>query len=154
MAVAMKKKAFLMADAVFSVLVTILCIVTLDCLLMSLKTMNKTNHHENQAVFSYVQFNNFLHDGKNVYAVPSASNSSRAVFTKVERKGSKKSYRIEKYQDMVRVRATQSGGHMPLILHVRDADFQTSSGQIVMHLIERDGRKSDLYFKLDRLHKD
>jgi competence protein ComGF len=146
----MRKKAFLLADAVFSIFITSLCILTLNNLLLSLKTAQKARVHNNEIVFSYVQFNNFLKDSKKAYVKPAASDFRHAVFVKENQRGQKKTYRIEQYQDMVRVTTAGQGGHMPLIMRIRGASFTVKPEQIIVHVTEADGRKSDLCFKLNK----
>lgn len=144
-----KQPGFLLVDALFAVLVTALCIFTLNNLLMCIKSSEKINHHSNEIVFSYVQFNNFLHDGKAVYTEPDKGNFKKCVFTKIDKSGGEKTYRIEQYQDMIRVTST-NGGHMPLILHIRAAQFKTEENKILIRVTEHDNRKSDLLFVLDK----
>ncbi|NHL91559.1 hypothetical protein ERJ65_07745, partial [Lactobacillus helveticus] len=41
------------------------------------------------------------------------------------------------------------GGYMPLIFNIKSAHFATKKDQIIIHVVEKDKKKSDLVFKLD-----
>lgn len=146
-------KGFTIAEVIFSIFITILVIWILQNLLVNLKTANKSNHHTNDVAFAYVQFTRFLKDDntETAYALPNSSNSYRAVVAKIKRKGKKKveqHYILEKYKNMIRA-TTSDGGHMPLLLNIENASFVTIDKQVKINITEKDGRKSELYFKLD-----
>lgn len=153
----LKNRAFTLAEAIFSIFISILVILILQNLLLSLKTANNSTHRTDDVVFAYVQFNRFLHeDGGIVYALPKLSTSTKAKLVKREtddKKKIEKTYILEKYKDMIRS-TTNSGGHMPLLLNVRDADFYVKDEQLKINVVEKDGRRSELYFKLDPKPKE
>lgn len=147
-----KNKAFTLAEVIFSIFISILVILVLQNLLVSLKTANNSTHRTDDVVFAYVQFNRFLHeDGDIVYAVPESSTSTKAKLVKQTNTGKnkvEKIYVLEKYRDMIRS-TTNTGGHMPLLLNVKDADFLVKDEQLKITIVEKDGRRSELYFKVD-----
>ncbi|WP_206487071.1 ComGF family competence protein [Lactobacillus acetotolerans] len=151
----LKSRGFLLAEAIFSVFVTLIVVLILQNLLQSLKTANGADHHTDNIVFAYVQFNRFLQDDdtKYVYTLPSSSNFTKAAFVKVKKDGEKKTYNLSLYKNMVRS-STVNGGHMPLLLDVRAANFTTKDKQVKIDVTERDGRKSQLCFKLDPKPKE
>lgn len=144
----MKIKAFMLIEAIFSVFITMLIVLILQNLVVNLNSSQKLGHPVNEAAYAYVQLERFLDDGTS-YTEPSASNSLRSVFVKINKKGKRTHYVIEQYQDMIRVTGT-STGHMPLLLGVKRASFKTKGKQILIKVIEKDGRKSDLLFKLEK----
>lgn len=153
----LKSRAFTLAEAIFSIFISILVILILQNLLVSLKTANNSTHRTDDVVFAYVQFNRFLHEDNGiVYALPKASNSTKAKLIKQTGDGKKKiekTYILEKYKDMIRS-TTNSGGHMPLLLNVKDADFSVKDEELKITVVEKDDRKSELYFKLDPQPKE
>lgn len=153
----LKNRAFTLAEAIFSIFISILVILILQNLLVNLKTANKSSHRTNDIVFTYVQFNRFLQEDSNItYLLPESSNSIRVKFVKETSSGKKKAktiYVLEKYKDMIRT-TTASGGHMPLILNIRDASFATEDRRLKVNVIEKDGRKSELYFQFDPKPKE
>ncbi|MDF7638691.1 ComGF family competence protein [Lactobacillus sp. ESL0791] len=146
-------KGFLLAEAVFSVFVTMIVVLLLQGLLKTLSTANQKVNYTDDLVFSYVQFNRFLHDGKTqtVYTLPSASKFNKAVFVKLKKDGEKveeKQYSLSVYKSMIRATG-ENGGHMPLLLNVQMATFVTKDELIKINVTENNGRRSVLYFKLD-----
>ena len=153
----LKSKGFTLAEAIFSIFISILVILILQNLLTILKTANKSTHRTDDVAFAYVQFNRFLHEsGAVVYTLPESSNSFKTKIVKVKGSGKKKVekiYILEKYKYMIRS-TTDEGGHMPLLLNIHYASFSTKDGQIKINLTEKDNRKSELYFKLDPRPKE
>lgn len=147
-----KGKGFLLAEAVFSLLITMLVFLTLKNLLFSLAAANKSQVRQDEVAYAYVQFDRFLRDEdvNRVYAEPEASSPKRAVFVREtlrNGKKDKKRYFLEQYNSMLRL-TTESTGHMPLLLKVKQTHFQTRAGQIRIDVTENDGRYSQLVFKL------
>ena len=138
------KKGFLLIEAIFSVFITLLIVIALQNLLVSLKTARHLKHPVNEVAFSYIQLNNFLKEHES-YVLPELSNSRKADFSGL--KDNNKVYVLEKYKNMIRV-TTNASGHMPLLLNVDQAEFETSKNRIKIFITEEDGRKSELYFKL------
>ncbi|WP_186277706.1 competence type IV pilus minor pilin ComGF [Lactobacillus sp. LL6] len=153
----MKSKGFTLAETIFSIFISMLVILILQNLLTNLKTVNKSSHRTDDIAFAYVQFNRFLHEDSGVvYALADSSNSFKSKLVKVKGSGKKKiekTYILEKYKHMIRS-TTDEGGHMPLLLNVQAASFSTKDGQIKITVIEKDKRKSELYFKLDPRPKE
>lgn len=97
-----------------------------------------------------MQLNRFINEEKGIkaYTLPKDSNFSKAVFVKTNKKNETTTYYLTLYKDMVRV-TTPKGGHMPLLLNVEKADFLTKDRLIKINVMEKDGRKSELYFKFN-----
>lgn len=147
-----KSKGFFLAEAVFSVVITMLVFLTLKDLLFSLRTANQSRVRNDELAYAYVQLDRFLHDKevKQTYTEPELSNSKQAVFEReaiIDGKKIKKRYFLQQYGSMIRL-TTKSSGHMPLLLNVKRAEFQTKAGKIAVGLYEKDGRYSKLIFKL------
>lgn len=149
-----RNNGFLIAEAIYSVMVTLLIVVTLQGLIKTITVSNHLQHHTDDIVFSYVQFNQFLadEDVKTVFAFPEASNSRQAAVEKVTKDGESNIYLLTHYKNMIRV-TTPEGGHMPLLLNIKRAFFVTKNRQIKITITEEDGRKSEIYFKLDPIPK-
>lgn len=146
----LKSKGFILAEAMFSVLITLIVVLMLQNLLKTLTLANKAHHKTDDVVFSYVQLNRFINEEKGIkaYTLPKDSNFSKAVFVKTNKKNETTTYYLTLYKDMVRV-TTPKGGHMPLLLNVEKADFLTKDRLIKINVMEKDGRKSELYFKFN-----
>lgn len=145
----LKSNGFLLADAVFAVFVTLLAVVTLQNMLKSMATADKAHHRTDDIVFAYVQFDHFLkEDAKTVYLFPAGTNSRQVAIKKVNQSGKTQVYILASYKDMIRMR-TPEGGHMPLLLNVKKASFISKDQQIKINVVEKDGRSSEIYFKLD-----
>lgn len=149
-----RNNGFLIVEAIYSVMVTLLIVVTLQGLIKTITVSNHLQHHTDDIVFSYVQFNQFLadEDVKTVFAFPEASNSRQAAVEKVTKDGESNIYLLTHYKNMIRV-TTPEGGHMPLLLNIKRAFFVTMNRQIKITITEEDGRKSEIYFKLDPIPK-
>lgn len=144
-----KSNGFLLADAVFAVFVTLLTVVTLQNMLKSMTTADKAHHRADDIVFAYVQFDHFLkEDAKTVYLFPAGTNSRQVAIKKVSQRGKTQVYILASYKDMIRMR-TPEGGHMPLLLNVKKASFISKDQQTKISVVEKDGRSSEIYFKLD-----
>ena len=72
----------------------------------------------------------------------------RSVVSKYEKEAKRLQRSLEKYKNMIRA-TTSDGGHMPLLLNIENATFVTIDKQVKINLTAKDGRKSELYFKLD-----
>lgn len=146
----LKNKGFILVEAMLSVLITLIVVLMLQNLLKTLTLANKAHHKTDDIVFSYVQLNRFINEEKGikVYTLPKDSNFSKAVFVKTNMKDEETTYNLTLYKDMVRV-TTPKGGHMPLLLNVKEADFLTRDKLVKINVTEKDGRKSELYFKFD-----
>ncbi|BDR60317.1 hypothetical protein KIM322_05780 [Lactobacillus xylocopicola] len=144
----------MVAGAVFSVLVTLLVVLLLQGLLKSIASADRATHKTDDLVFAYVQFNRFVNEDKNMaYVLTKESNSRQAALVKIDQKGKKKIYVLTFYKNMIRV-TTPEGGHMPLLLGVRTASFESRERQIKITVTEKDKRKSEIYFKLDAKPKE
>lgn len=140
----------MLAEAVVSVIVTMLVVLTLQNLIKTVTVSNRTFHKTDDVVFAYVQLNRFLHEDKvkEAYTLPEVSNSRQGVFIKADKNGEKKTYLVSQYKDMIRV-TTSEGGHMPLLLDIKRANFHTKDCLMQIHVTEKDNRSSDLIFKFD-----
>lgn len=150
----LRAKGFMLAEALFSLFVTILVLFILQNLLMSIKRANlDQNHHVNEVAYAYVQLNRFMRDKdtKLVYPVRDDANSSFTAFTKVDKNKKEKIYRITHYakKHVLKVSNSETGGYMPLIFNIQKAEFKTTKDQIIIRVTEYDKGKSDLVFQLD-----
>ncbi|WP_158592476.1 MULTISPECIES: ComGF family competence protein [unclassified Lactobacillus] len=138
----------MLAEAVFSVIVTLLVVLTLQNLIKTVTVSNRMFHKTDDVVFAYVQLNRFLHEDKvkAAYTLPEISNSRQGAFVKVDEDGQKKTYLVSQYKNMIRV-TTSEGGHMPLLLNIKRANFHTKDCLMEIHITEKDNRNSDLIFK-------
>lgn len=143
-------RGFLLAEAVFSIFITLIVVLTLQGLLKNLKIADEEEHQVDEMAYTYIQFNSFLHnnDGKKYYLDNKYTDFKKAVIRQYERKNEQKTYRIEQYKKMIRV-TTIKGGHMPLVLNVDRAKFFAKGNLLKIIITEKDGRVSELYFKLD-----
>lgn len=146
----LKTKGFLLAEAVFSVFVTLLVVLTMQSLLKSISLAQAREHRTNDVVFAYVQLNHFLRDQNTraAYVNLKTSNHYRAVVNKISDTGEEKTYVLMQYRNMIRV-TTSEGGHMPLLIGVKKAIFSTQDQQLKIALTETDNCRSELIFKLD-----
>lgn len=147
----------MLAEALFSLFVTILVLFILQNLLMSIKRANlNQNHHVNEVAYAYVQLNRFMHDKntKLVYPWKDIADSRKTYFTKVNKNNDEETYMIEYYLQKRTIKISKGSekghaGYMPLIFNIRKADFETTKDQIIIHVTEYDKGKSDLVFQLD-----
>ena len=144
----LKTKGFILAEAVFAVFITLIVVLILQNLLKSLTLANKVQHRTDDIVFSYVQLNRFIKgkSSQRVFTLPERSNSEKAVFEKIDAQGNDTIYRLTQYKKMLRV-TTPEGGHMPLLLNVKNSSFTTRDKMLQINVTEADGRKSEIYFK-------
>lgn len=153
----LKSKGFTLAEAVFSLFVTILVLSILQNLLFCVKKVNlRQNMHVNELAYAYVQLNNFMHDKntKKIYLIES-NFKNKAGFTKVRKNGERENYFIDFYLHKKALRVYKDkGGYMPLLFNVEQAKFETNNDQIIIHVTETDKRESDLVFKLDKKSED
>lgn len=151
---------FTLAEAIFSLFVTILVLSILQNLLFSIKKANLSeNQHINNVAYAYVQLDRFMHeDAKIVYPVEIDANKNRAAFTKVNKNKQKETYYIEYYspKHVLKVSKVQEsgGGFMPLVFNIKKANFMTKTDQIHIEVFEENKGKSDLVFQLDERPKD
>lgn len=142
-----KKSGFLLIEALFGIMITILCVFSLSQILLSFKHYQGKSHLNNEVVFSYVQFKQFLDKFDEVTVRTDLSNSQKIILSPKINHKTTKDYRIEFYKnEMVRL-TTPNGGHMPLLLNLRAARFYIEPDYIRLHVTELDGKKSDLIFK-------
>lgn len=140
----------MLAEAVFSVFVTLIVVLMLQNLMKTIVVANRASHRTDDIVFAYVQFSRFFKgkEIKTAYVLPSKSSLKRACIIKVDKKNKQKTYFVTCYKQMIRV-TTPEGGHMPLLLNVKKASFATKDRQIKIAVTESDNRESEMYFKLD-----
>lgn len=149
----LKNSGFTLAEAIFSLFITILILSILQNLLLSIRRANlNENMHVNELTYAYVQLNNFIHapDTKNVYPIDKDANSKNTAFARVDKKGNKEVYRLTYYAKNKVLRAQKTtGGYMPLLFNVEDAKFETRKDQIIIRVVEEKKGKSELVFQLD-----
>lgn len=142
-----KRKGFLLIEAVFSIFITFLCVLVLQGLMKNLLNLKKYQSNANEIAFSYVQLEQFFNEKNTItYALPEKSTSFKAVLCR-EKDGQKKVYIVEQYRHILRMTTVHSG-HMPLLLNIKEASFQTRDRLLKIKIEEKDGRESCLYFKL------
>lgn len=149
-----KTSGFLMLEAIFAVFVTALVVVFMHFLLTNIIVANKMMPHKDDLVFSYLQLDRFLNEnGTLSYPVPDKSSQNQAVFIKIDRRNHETEYKIQQYKNMLRT-TTDKNGHMPLLLQVKKAAFETNDQQIKIKVTEMDGRDSELIFKMHEKPKE
>lgn len=145
-------KGFGIAEAMLALIVTIFCIEILTGILGVLKAADKKKSPINDVAFSYVQLNEFIKDENRIEIDKKNSNSKQIVLKKLmsvkDEKPLFKSYSIEQYKSMIRIRGV-SGGHMPLFLNVKSVKFNVQQTTFRIELVENDGRLSQLIFRTD-----
>lgn len=147
-----KFSAFSLAEAMFALLITILCIELLMGALGVVKTANKSREPVNELAFAYVQLERFMAEYEH-WEIDLQQSTSKKVVLKalIEKKDDKpifKTYNIVKHKNMIRMSGAQ-GGHMPLLLGVQQVDFDYQENFFVMNIVGTDKRKSNLIFKTD-----
>lgn len=151
-----RTRGFLLAEAIFSVFITVIIVLILQNLMQNLRNAQKIGHKTDEVAYAYVQFDRFLHDDGESYTMPDKSHSSKAVFKHVNSRGKEESYSLEFYvkngNKMLRT-STSSGGHMPLLVNLKDAKLKTDDEHIEIDLMEKDGRRSVLTFRLNKKAK-
>lgn len=154
-----KIKGFMLAETMLSLIVTAFAVMIMQNLVFQLKAGSRSNFRNDQLAFAYVQLDRFLKGEKNevVVAAPEESTSKQCVFYKLnkQQKGeNRQKYLLQQYKNMVRV-TTPETGHMPLVLGVEKATFDTSKNYLQININGQDGRKSELRFKVkDRKNEE
>ena len=150
----LKTKGFMLAEAIFSLFVTMLVLFILQNLLLSVKKANLSeNQHINEVAYAYVQLDQYLHDEdtKMVYPLVNEGKGRSATFVKVNKDKSEIEYKIEYYlpKHVIKVSKSDGGGYMPLIFNVQSAKFITRKDKIIIRINEYNKGESDLVFQLD-----
>lgn len=153
----LKTNGFLLAEAIFSLVIVILILTILQNILFSIKKINMSeNNQVNDLAYAYVQLNNFMHakDTRTVYPVKDNHDDKSATFTRIDNNKNEETYNIEYYLKkkvlkVSKVGTKSTGGYMPLIFNIRDAKFETKKDKIIIHIDEYNKGKSDLVFQLD-----
>lgn len=148
----LKSRGFMLAEAMFSLFITMMVLLILQNLLLSIKKANlNQNQHVNEVAYAYVQLENFVHAEKikTAYPLPKLATSNSASFKCIDRKGEETTYRIEYYRKNILKVSGAGKGYMPLLFNVKDADFKTTKDKIIIRVNERNKGKSDLVFQLD-----
>ena len=84
----LKTKGFVLAEAIFSLFVTMLVLFILQNLLLSVKKANLSeNQHMNEVAYAYVQLDRYMHDEdtKMVYPLVNEGKAKSATFVKVNK---------------------------------------------------------------------
>ena len=150
----LKTKGFMLAEAIFSLFVTMLVLFILQNLLLSVKKANLSeNQHINEVAYAYVQLDQYLddEDTKIVYPLVNEGKGRSATFVKVNKDKSEIEYKIEYYlpKRVIKVSKSDGGGYMPLIFNVQSAKFITRKDKIIIRINEYNKGESDLVFQLD-----
>ena len=120
-----KSKGFMLAEAMFSLFITMMVLLILQNLLLSVKKANlNQNQHVNEVAYAYVQLENFM-------------------------RADKTTYRIEYYKKNVLKVSGAGKGYMPLLFNVEKAAFKTTKDSIIIRVTEKNKGASDLVFQLD-----
>ena len=93
-----KSKGFMLAEAMFSLFITMMVLLILQNLLLSVKKANlNQNQHVNEVAYAYVQLENFMRADKikAVYPVTKLAIRNSASFKCIDQKGDATTYRIE-----------------------------------------------------------
>ncbi len=150
-----KIKGFTMIEAVLALVIVSFCLVTQSVLMAPLKSIGRLKNESNEILYSYVQLDQFLkkkgpfeldHEqstDKEVHLIPVTASKDDAV--KVDEKA--KSYRIQKYGDMIRLTG-DTQGHMPLFVGIKDAVFVVHENQLTILITEKDNRKTQWHYEL------
>ena len=144
----LKTKGFVLAEAIFSLFVTMLVLFILQNLLLSVKKANLSeNQHMNEVAYEYVHDE----DTKMVYPLVNEGKAKSATFVKVNKDKSEVEYKIEYYlsKRVLKVSKSNGGGYMPLIFNVQSAKFITRKDKIIIRINEYNKGESDLVFQLD-----
>lgn len=149
-----KPGAFSLVEAVISLAVTILCVLTIAQLFSCFKLLQtepeKNMSQDNEIFYGYVQLDRFLNKGEWCRIETDRSDSYRILFTIKDpgKKGKKKTYTLSRYQRMLRLTNQFGQGHMPLIMNVSNAKFKCNRTSMLVSVKERNGKWTDLYFKV------
>lgn len=101
----LKTKGFVLAEAIFSLFVTMLVLFILQNLLLSVKKANLSeNQHMNEVAYAYVQLDRYMYDEdtKMVYPLVNEGKAKSATFVKVNKDKSEVEYKIEYYLETVK----------------------------------------------------
>lgn len=155
----MKKiRAFTLASAVIGVLITGLCMLSLQLIVNSVMTAKTYKVASNEIGISYVQIKNYLADKGAKYYNEKLSNSSHVAIA--TDKKLKHNYIIERYysnssqQTMIRIREAGNGGHMPVLMNLRKVSFAGSETGVMINVTENNRKQSQLYFELEQLPQE
>ena len=147
-----KSKGFMLAEAMFSLFITMMVLLILQNLLLSVKKANlNQNQNVNEVAYAYVQLENFMRADKinAVYPVTKLAISNSASFKCIDQKGDATTYRIEYYKKNVLKVSGAGKGYMPLLFNVEKAAFKTTKDSIIIRVTEKNKGASDLVFQLD-----
>lgn len=109
----LKTKGFVLAEAIFSLFVTMLVLFILQNLLLSVKKANLSeNQHMNEVAYAYVQLDRYMYDEdtKMVYPLVNEGKAKSATFVKVNKDKSEVEYKIEYYLSKRVLKVSKSNG--------------------------------------------
>lgn len=149
-------KGFTLAEAVLSILVTLMCTIIMFNTLQILKSFENSKRQPNQAAFSYIQLKNFMRKNSDWTTLGSSGSNDCAVFIK-HKKAIKKGkrvtltdiYTIEQNKGVLRL-TKDDQGYMPLLDNVEDAKFEYHGTVLKAIITEKNGKKTEWYFKTDK----
>ncbi|WP_310652154.1 competence type IV pilus minor pilin ComGF [Lactobacillus jensenii] len=145
-------KGFLLVEAIISIAITLLCLMMLTNLLGLFKQYRQVEHYGNELVLSYVQLNNFIETSDYIEIDQKESNSKKVIF-KREEAGKVTNYVLEYYnKSMLRLTASQ-GGHIPLLMKVKQSDFDIDGQKLKVRITEWKNGESECFFDLSSKNK-
>lgn len=147
-----KVKGFLLVEAIISLVITLFCLIMLTNLLALFKQYRQAEHYGNELVLSYVQLNNFIESSNYIEIDQKESNSKKVIF-KREEDGKTTNYVLEYYNSsMLRLTASQ-GGHMPLLMNVKQSSFDIDNQKLKVRIVEQKNGESEWFFDLTSKNK-
>lgn len=145
-------KGFLLVEAIISIAITLLCLMMLTNLLGLFKQYRQVEHYGNELVLSCVQLNNFIETSDYIEIDQKESNSKKVIF-KREEAGKVTNYVLEYYnKSMLRLTASQ-GGHIPLLMKVKQSDFDIDGQKLKVRITEWKNGESEWFFDLSSKNK-
>lgn len=142
---------FSIAEAVLALFITCCCVHLLSMTLGIVKTAQKHQPPINEVAYSYVQLEKFIKKGHTEIDPERSSYTKLVLKKKVGEDKEKpifKNYTLEQYQDkMLRMRG--QGGHVPLMLRVKNASFVWNKREFTINVTETDDKRSELTFRCD-----
>lgn len=149
-----KQPAFSLAEAVVSLAVTVLCVLTVaqlfGCFQLLQDEPEKNMSQDSEIFYGYVQLDRFLKKGEWCRIETDRSDSYRILFTIKDqgKNGQKRTYTLSRYHQMLRLTNQFGQGHMPLIMDVSNAKFKCTRTSMLVSVKENNDKWTDLYFKV------
>ena len=157
-----KTKGFSLIEAVVALLITCICVLVLSDATKLIKHVNKKDTQENRIAFCAVQLDEFLYAKGGFYIDEKQTTSKELVIRKrVAEEGTKitaknpefKTYVLEQYRDMIRVRGDTSG-HMPLFMGIKKLKIEVKDEQFILSIYEKNNELSQLVYRANLTKED